>query len=133
MFTKIKTFFSFVRAYFPKTLPQGLSEHNEWAGQVIRLAGVPDNRSTRFVLASAILNSGETACDRPKMYFIRLLRKAAAGEVAAYNFHVIKKQQEEERSAERAALIAQQQKSAEVTAVAPVQSQQVALSVQTSN
>lgn len=96
-------------AYFPSLLPQGLTELENWSSDIINTYGMPDNDSVRFTLAVTILHLDPTTSRKPKAYFGRCLRKAAANQVVSQVIQDLKYKQEEAR---KAAL----QQPAEVTA-----------------
>lgn len=77
-----KSVLSYVLSYLPRRLPQGMAEFSHFAEEVIRLAGLPDNDSTRFAVAVQIMHLGPTESNKPKRYFVRTLQKGAAAQVA---------------------------------------------------
>jgi len=95
-------------SYVPTPLPTGMAAFDTWADSVIELLGpgfenVPKD-DKRYVLASAIQHLGATQSSVQKRHFVRLLRKAAASQVAGQIFMDIKiKQQEAAKAAELAA------------------------------
>jgi hypothetical protein len=74
----------------PKPLPIGMSEFESWANRIIAgalIVGEPGMEerlidSQKFTLASTILTLGPTESHKPDAYFIHVLRKAAANQIA---------------------------------------------------
>lgn len=99
LFAKIKLVLARIRAYFPETLPQGRAEAESWANYIISLSGLPDNDSVRFALYVKVLHLGETDDRKPKEYFIRAMRKAAANQVVSVIINEIKEKQQAEQKA----------------------------------
>lgn len=91
----VKNVFARIKAYIPETLPQGLTAYNAWATDVLKLAKVPDNDSTRFALAIMILHLPPQASSKAKEYFIRTLRKGATNEIAASVAQELKTKQQQ--------------------------------------
>lgn len=110
LLAKIKLIAERLRAFFPQTLPQGRTEAEAWADSIIRLSGLPDNGSVRFALYVKVLHLGETDDRKPKEYFIRAMRKAAANQVVSTIINEIKENQQAEQKA------AQEKQLAEATA-----------------
>lgn len=76
----------------PRPLPMGQKEFVEWSNRILSGAMVPsdDRESLTAVLASMLMNLGQTESHKPDAYFIHSLRKAAVNEVAHANFRAIK-------------------------------------------
>jgi hypothetical protein len=83
----------YLLSFFPTSLPQGVEEFNAWASDVIILADVPDNRSTRFAAATMVLHLDPTTDRKPKRYFAKALRKGAANEVVSFVIQDLKAKQ----------------------------------------
>ena len=66
----------------PSPLPRGVTEFHTWADEIIGLAGVPNNDSTKFGLAVSITHLGPTEANKPKKHFIDILHKGAATQIA---------------------------------------------------
>lgn len=84
-------------SYIPHRLPVGMSEFHSWSESIIRLLpsgleNVPDD-DKKFVIASAIQRLDPTANYKPKRYFVKLLHKAAASQIAGQIFVEIKEKQ----------------------------------------
>jgi hypothetical protein len=86
----LKKYTRILLAYIPEVLPQGMTEFNKWADDIIELSGMPKNDSIKFALSAMIVNLGSTIAYKPKMYFVHCLRSAAARQVASQVFHDIK-------------------------------------------
>lgn len=66
-----------------RPLPMGLTEFLEWSDRIIAgamVSALPDDQ--RYVLANEILQLKPTEDHKPDKYFIHLLRKLAANQVA---------------------------------------------------
>ncbi len=109
--SKIKFAIKKIKSFFPQTLPQGVSAFTAWSDDVIELAGLPNNDSIRFTLATMILHLPSTESAKPKHYFVKALHKSAANQVAAYLIQDLKTKQQEAMKAAEAA------KQAEATAL----------------
>lgn len=81
----------------PRPLPMGQKEFDAWSDRIISGALIPtdDKESLKAVLASMIMSLGQTESHKPDAFFIHMLRKAAANEVAHANFQAIKKRKQE--------------------------------------
>lgn len=71
-----------LRAFLPSRLPQGRADFNSWATDIIEMAGVPDNDSTRFAVAAMVMHGAGKSGWKSKWFFVNQLVKAAANEVA---------------------------------------------------
>jgi hypothetical protein len=101
-----------------RPLPMGMKEFDEWSDRILSGAMIPsDNReSLKAVLSSMILALGHTEDHKPDAYFIHLLRKAAANEVASAVFQAAKAK----RNAEAQANLTKEQEAAHAAKVAEV-------------
>jgi hypothetical protein len=88
-----------IKALLPSKLPQGVTEFNLWADEIIEIYDMPNNDSIRFALATALMHLGPTDAYKPKEYFGRILIKGAAGQVAYGMMQELKKKQAEEQEA----------------------------------
>lgn len=87
-----------ILSYFPQSLPVGMSQFDQFATDIIELAGpYADKDSMRWAIASQIMHSSTSKLS--KQYFVRSLRKAAANQVASQVFNDIKTKQAEEAKA----------------------------------
>ena len=94
MLNRLRLALKRVLAKMPTRLPQGLTEFEAWVNDIYELSGtVMTLDSARFALATTIINLPPTANRRPKSYFVQVLQKGSASEVAAYVFHDIKQKQ----------------------------------------
>ncbi len=90
----------------PTTLPQGVTEFETWADDLIDTYDMPNNDSVRFALATSILHLKSTDAKVPKDYFGRLLIKGAASEIAGNRMQVYKQRQQDKIKAEQEAALA---------------------------
>lgn len=99
-----KKFLLTIRSYFPTALPVGLTAFNEWADQIIELAGsFADRDSMRFAIASILIHADASAGSLSMQYFISRLRKSAANQIASQVFQDIKQAQAEAQAKLQAA------------------------------
>lgn len=104
----MKRLLSCLLSYIPTALPTGIPEFEVWAAKIIALLpkgldSVPEN-DKKFVLASAIQHLPQARARVPNRYFINLLHKAAASQVASQVFLNVK---EAQRIAEEAKKLAE--------------------------
>lgn len=100
-------------SHLPTKLPVGMTEFELFADDIIELSGpYADRDSMKYAIASNVIHMKHTVDAVPKAYFVRVLRKAAANQVASAIFQDIKIKQEE---AMKAAQLAAQQKQVEDT------------------
>src|ERR1700722_18846253 len=95
--------------YLPTKLPQGMTEFETWASSILTAFNMPDNDSTHFALAVAILHLDATSAYKPRTYFGKILIKGAASQIAGAKMQELKERHAAQQSAEAA-------KSAEATA-----------------
>ena len=72
-----------------RPLPMGVKEFEEWSDRIIAGAMIPlvegaSTESLKFALADSILHLGPTESHKEDAYFIHMLRKAAANQVADF-------------------------------------------------
>lgn len=85
----------------PSPLPKGVTEFHAWADEIIAIAGVPNNDSTKFGLAVSITHLGPTDARKPKQHFIDTLHKGAATQIA---FHIMDELKAKQKAAVEAEL-----------------------------
>jgi hypothetical protein len=100
---RLKFIWLTIRSFFPSSLPQGMTEYNNWAFSIISLSKLPDNDSTRFALGSMIMHMGSRQDVKPMRFFVKQLRKAAANEIAHSVISALKEKQKAEYAAQTAA------------------------------
>jgi excinuclease UvrABC helicase subunit UvrB len=72
-----------IKSYFPRALPVGMVEFNEWVAEVIYISGLPDNQSTRTLAADFIIRGVPLSWGSISVRTIsKQLRRAAAMQVA---------------------------------------------------
>lgn len=86
-----------ILALLPTKLPQGMTEFNTWADDILDIYNMPNNDSTKFALATAVMHLPATKAFVSKEYFGRILVKGAANQVV---YAVM--QEAKERQAEKA-------------------------------
>lgn len=89
-------------------LPVGLQEFEEWADSIRELVGpgfeqVPQD-DFKFVLANAVIHLGSTVSKKPKQYFVQVIRKGGANQVASQIFQDVKLRHEAAVKAAQAAI-----------------------------
>ena len=108
----MKLFLKRLLSYLPSKLPQGMAHFDEWAEDIIKTYGMPNNPSIKFALAGQILHLPATAAYKAKAYFGHTLIKGAASQVALGVMEDLKAKQavqvkaEQEAEAAAAALAA---------------------------
>lgn len=95
----LKTLLSFI----PTKLPIGRTAMDKWSKEIIQLAGVPDNSSTRFALGVMIMHRPPHESAKSKRFFAKQLYKAAVNEVAHTLISEIKEQQQKEAETQKKA------------------------------
>lgn len=106
-------FLKYLFSFRATSLPIGMTEFETWAASIRELVGpgfeqVPQD-DFKFVLANAVIHLGSTVSKMPKQYFVQVLRKGGANQVASRVFQDVKSRHD-------AAIKAAQPKPAEVTA-----------------
>jgi hypothetical protein len=71
-------------------LPVGVEAFHSWASEIIDMAGLPNNDSMKFALATIILEMDKSKGRVSKQEMATYLVKAAANQVAAFVFQDIK-------------------------------------------
>lgn len=103
-----------IKAYFPSKLPSGMTELHKFMEDVITLSGVSaDIASMKFVLSGVIMRLGQDSDTVSKQYLARVLRRAAAGQLAGSMFTEIKHNQQ---LAQQESELTQKKQQAEATA-----------------
>ncbi len=99
-----------VLSLLPTKLPVGSTEFNSFANDIIELAGpYADRDSMTWAIANMVIHLPSGVSSKPKNYFVRNLRKAAANQVASQVFQDIKfKQEQAALAAKQAAAVPQQ-------------------------
>lgn len=69
-------------ARIPTKLPQGVTEFNAWSDDILDIYQLPNNDSTKFAIAVAVLHLKATDAFVPKSYFGNILLKGAASQIA---------------------------------------------------
>lgn len=111
---KAKFYVEKAKAFLPSSLPQGESEFNAWVDSLSTLFKLPTAARTdlEHVFCSMIINLGPLEDKKPKYYFVKAIRMAAAKQVAGSKFYEI---QMAKKAAHEASVKAAQAKSVEVT------------------
>lgn len=113
MKNKLKKLIQKLLTFFPSRLPIGMTEFESWANSILDSYDFPNNRSTKFALATMILHSNnepKTFIDfivgspayRSKRYFAIKLFKGASNQIAAAVMEDLKNQQKLEAEKEAA-------------------------------
>jgi len=107
MNSTIKTILS----YLPSKLPTGNTRYTAWLNEVTDLAGpIADVDSMQWVISNEVMRLASTKDRAPKAYFVKVLRKYAANQLAANKVMELKtKQQEAQNAAKLAEATAQQE------------------------
>jgi hypothetical protein len=94
-------------SFLPSPLPVGMTEFDTWAQSIRDIAGpglenVPQDQF-RWVLASAVQHLKHTESSVPKRYFVNVIRKGAASQIAGQVFMEVKVAQEKAEAEKQAA------------------------------
>lgn len=100
----VKKFFRKLSFFFPTRLPNGMTEFETWAKDIIDTYNLPDNPSVRFAFASQILHSGATEAYRPKRYFVLLTLKGMSNQIAHGVMQDLKAKQQAAEEAAKASV-----------------------------
>ena len=94
-------------------VPQGVTEFTTWANDILDTYGLPNNDSTHFALATAVMHAKNGESYFSKESFARTLEKGAANQIAHYIMNECKDRQQKlvEEEAKKAA----EQQTVEVT------------------
>lgn len=96
---KVKKLFRLIKALFPSALPNGMSDFDVWANDIIDLYNFPNNDSIRFALASMIMHAGPTDAYKSKFYYNLMIKASMSKQVAGAQFQEIKLRQKAEQDA----------------------------------
>lgn len=99
--TPIGRFIEWLLSFLPGRPPIGRAAMEQWMESVIRIAKVPDNRSTRFALSVMMMHTDAEKAHRGKRYFVRQLIKGCAQEVA-HAFIVEEKEKQKAEATDQA-------------------------------
>lgn len=104
-----------------RPLPLGIKEFEEWSDRIISGALIPGAtvESQKFALCGAIMSIGPTDDHKPDLYFIKVLRKSSANQVAQAKMQYIREEAAAKAAAVKAVQAISSSQPAEVT-VAPV-------------
>lgn len=99
--SKLNRFLNQLRGFFPSSLPSGMTEFNAWSDSLASTYTLPtqDVDSVRFSLASIIMHLGPSSSHVSKYYFYKMLKAAAAKQVAGAAFYEIKQAQQAKAAA----------------------------------
>lgn len=97
MTNKAKKLWRQALGLIPTKLPTGMTEFNEWADDILNNYDLPttDADSVKFTLSTIIMHLGPHVDRKPKLFFVKTLRAAAAKQVAGAVFTDIKLRQKE--------------------------------------
>jgi hypothetical protein len=95
VFSRFKLLIKKMLSVFPSDLPVGMTAFNKWMDEVLELTGpIADKTSMTWLVSNEIMHV-KSGMDRvPKRYFVKVLRKFAANQLAAAKVNEIKLQQE---------------------------------------
>ena len=73
-----------ILAYLPTDLPVGKTAMHAFYDDILELAGkYADTQSMKWVLSTKIMQLDQNVSRKSKMFFVKILRKAAANQVAS--------------------------------------------------
>ena len=91
-------------SYLPTALPTGNTNYNKWLDEVVELAGpIADTDSLQWVISNEVMRLSSTKDKVPKAYFVKVLRKYAANQLAANKVMELKTKQQEAQNAAKLA------------------------------
>lgn len=99
-------------------LPQGIAEFEAFANEIIAKAGLPDNDSTKWAVAAALMHYPQPNFKdyaSPTDYLVDVLKRAATNQVAGQMFTDIKAKQEDAKAKAMAEAIEHDKKQNEAT------------------
>lgn len=101
LFSKIKRYWNQIKGLFPSALPVGRTEFEVWSQSIFDTYDLPtkDLRSVRFTLTTILMSLKTTDSLKPKYYFVKVCRAAAAKQVAGAIWQEIKLAQQAEATA----------------------------------
>lgn len=103
MLQKLKSVLKFLSSYLATPLPVGMTAYNTWLSSVLELAGpVADKDSMEWVISNEVMRLKSTQDRAPKSYFVKVLRKYAANQIAAAKVIEIKDKQQAAQAAKKA-------------------------------
>ena len=92
---KLKKFIRQQISRLPSALPNGMTEFETWASDIIDTYNFPNNDSVRFTLATMIMHSGPSDAFKSKHSFMLMIRASMAKQIAAAQFQEIKNRQKQ--------------------------------------
>lgn len=95
--SKIRKVYNQIRGFFPEALPVGLTHFHVWADTLLdcyNLKSVANEDDLKYVLATSIMHLGAQDAYKPKWFFVKTIRKAAANQVSSAVFQDIKQKQQ---------------------------------------
>lgn len=102
-------FYNYLKSYLPTKLPTGMTEFNSWMESVLELAGpIADRESMVWLISHEIMHIKSGTDAVPKRYFVKVLRKFAANQLAAATVNDLRakkevREKEEKQKAEDSA------------------------------
>jgi len=95
LISKLKRLARRLKALFPSLLPQGVSDFDSWANDILDIYQMPNNDSTKFALAVMITHLPPTQAYKPKHYFGMTLLKGASTQIAFAVMDTVKNKQKQ--------------------------------------
>lgn len=93
---KLKKVLRLLVALIPTPIPVGVSNFESWAEQISEMSGLPKDPSHIFVLAAMVTNlKKDTSYYIPKLFFVLMLKNAAARQIAGHVMYESKRKQKE--------------------------------------
>lgn len=103
LLTSAKSAVQRLLAFVPTPLPIGVAAHEKWVTSILSMYGYPDNDSTRFAVATMVLNLGPTSAYKAKRYFGLAIHAGAAKQIAGHFYVELKEKQKAEEAARKKA------------------------------
>lgn len=117
MKTKLKRLHAKLLGFMPRALPAGMTEFDNMVERLMSVYTLPtsDVNSIKNVLSATITTFGPTVYSKPDYFFVKLIRAAAAKQVAGEVFFTL--QMAKRKAYEDAQKIAASTKSADIIAI----------------
>lgn len=94
--TLITNILNLILSYIPTRLPTGVTAYEAWLNNIVSLIDFQvDEQSLKWVISQEIMRLPPTGDCKSKRYFVKVLRKYAANQIAANKVMEIKQAQEE--------------------------------------
>ena len=87
----------FLRGFFPKKLPTGLADFNQFSADIIDVYGLPNLPSYKHAIASMIMHLSPTTFYKSPWFFAISVKKAMANQTAYEIMQLLKEAEKEKQ------------------------------------